>query len=277
MKLQQKLLATLLAVAFTGGAHAAIDNSISGNGSLVLGVIDTLGQKSAAFDLGINMDSFQPGSTSFQSWNLSAANFGTAWSQFVTAVGANLATSKYFVFAMDSTGTAAGNDRFLSTTVSDMTVAGNQVSNSSLLNFVGTSGGSGVDLHVAGLNLLGTHGSQADGANFAVAADGNAYAGNANAFGTQGKWKASQSPFVVWGNVNTALELFSISSNASGTFGKATHTAYNDFAQDFYLNSTAGTLTYGVAVAAIPEADTWAMFAAGLLAVGAIARRRMQA
>lgn len=277
MKLQQKLLAALLAVAFTGGAHAAIDNSTSGNGSLVLGVIDTLGQKSAAFDLGINMDSFQPGSTSFQSWNLSAANFGTAWSQFVTAVGANLATSKYFVFAMDTVGTAVGADRFLSTSVADMTVAANQANNTQLLTFAGTSGGTGVDLHVNGLNLLGTHGAQADGANFAVAADGNAYAGNANAFGTAGKWKASQSPFVVWGNVNTALDIYSLATSSTNGLTKATTIAYNDFAQDFYLNSTTGTLTYGVAVAAIPEADTWAMFAAGLLAVGAIARRRMQA
>ncbi|MDP1682178.1 MAG: hypothetical protein Q8L39_10455, partial [Burkholderiales bacterium] len=141
MKLQQKLLATLLAVAFTGGAHAAIDNSLTGNGSLFLGVIDTTGQVSAAFDLGINMDSFQPGSTSFQSWSLNAANFGTAWSQFVTGAGVNLSGAKYLIGAMDSTGSAAGNDRYLSTSVADMSVLANQPSTTQLLQW-----NTGVDL-----------------------------------------------------------------------------------------------------------------------------------
>lgn len=277
MKLQQKLLAALLAVAFTGGAHAAIDNSNSGNGSLFLGVIDTTGLVSAAFDLGISMDSFQPGTTAFTTWNLSAANYGTAWNQFVTGAGANLSGAKYLIGAMDSLGTAVGADRFLSTSSSDLSVAGNQPSNTQLLNFA-TNGTGGVDVFVNASNLLGTHGSQADGANYATSATGgNAYLGSAGGFGTAGKWAVSQSPFIAWGNVNTALDFYSFATSSTSGLAKATRVAYNDFTQDFYLNSTTGALTYGVAVAAIPEADTWAMFAAGLLVVGAIARRRMQA
>lgn len=276
MKLQQKLLAALLAVAFTGGAHAAIDNSNSGNGSLFLGVIDLTGKVSATFDLGINMDSFQPGSTTFQSWNLNAANFGTAWSQFVSGAGVNLSSAKYLIGAMDSLGSAVGNDRYLSTSSSDLNIASNQPSNSQLLNFA-TGGTQGVDLHINAANGLGTHTSQADGANYATQAnDGNAYLGNTNGgFGSAGKWNTSQSPFVAWGNVNTALDFYSFATSSTSGLAKATRVAYNDFTQDFYLNTTTGALTYGVA--AIPEADTWAMFAAGLLVVGAIARRRMQA
>ena len=276
MKLQQKLLAALLAVAFTGGAHAAIDNSNSGNGSLFLGVIDLTGQVSATFDLGINMDSFQPGSTSFQSWSLNATNFGTAWTQFITAAGANLSGAQYLIGAMDSTGAAVGNDRYLSTSSSNLSLSSNQPANSQLLGFA-NGGTQGVDLHINGANLLGTHGAQADGANFATVTDGAAYVGNASGFGTSGRWNNNQSPFVAWGNVNTALSFYSFATSSTSGLAKAAQVAYTDFTQDFFLNSTTGVLTYGVQVAAIPEADTWAMFAAGLLVVGAIARRRMQA
>lgn len=274
MKLQQKLLAALLAVAFTGGAHAAIDGSTTGNGSLFLGVIDLTGGVSATFDLGFNMDSFLPGSTSFQSWNLSAANFGTAWSQFVAGAGANLSGAKYLIGAMDTTGNAVGSDRLFTTSTTDPT---GTLSYSSQQSIAGGAGGLGVDLFIAATNLAGTHASQADGANYAIAADGDRYLGSANAFGSTGKWLVSQTAFSAWGNVNNALAFYALSNSGTGGLSKATTVAYNDFTQDFYLNSTTGTLTYGVQVAAIPEADTWAMFAAGLLAVGAIARRRMQA
>lgn len=262
-----KLLAAALALAAAGSANAAMDNSVSGNGSLFLGVIDLTGQVSAAFDLGISMDSFLPGSTSYMSWDLSAANYGSAWTSFATAAGVNLADAKYLIGAMDSFGSAAGDDRYLSTSVANMALAGSQPSNSQLLQWAG------VDLFVNASNALGTHPTEANGANFATANDGNAYLSTANGF-SNGKWKGSQSPFVAWGDVNTALEFYSFATNSGSGLAKTTIVSYNDFAQDFYLNSATGTLTYGVLAAPVPEAETWAMLLAGLGMVGMIARRR---
>lgn len=278
MKLQQKLLAALLAVSFAGGAHAAMSNSVGGNGSLILGVVDTTAQVSATFDLGFNMDSFLPGNASYQSWNLAAGDYASAWSSFTAA--ANEAGSKFVVFAMDSLGTFTGDDRFLSTSSSDMTVATNKPSNSQLLTYVGASGGSNMDLAVNAANGLGNHGSVANGANFATISNGLAYvAQNGGAFGSAGKF-SGVGPFVSWGDVNDvmgnakALPFYLLATAPGSITTKGSITTYSD---TFKLNSTTGELTYGVAVAAIPEADTWAMFAAGLLVVGAIARRRMQA
>ncbi|NWG87723.1 MAG: PEP-CTERM sorting domain-containing protein [Hydrogenophilaceae bacterium] len=264
-----KMIVAALAFAAAGSANADLSNSLSGNGSLFLGVIDLTGQVSATFDLGINMDSFQPGFTSYTTWNLNAANYGTAWNQFVTAAGANLANAKYLIGAMDSVGSAVGNDRYLSTSTANMAVASNQPANTSLLQW------QGVDLFINASNTVGTHPTEADGAHFAVLADGNSYLANTNGGFANGKWKTSHSPFVAWGNVNTALDFYAFATSSTSGLAKASIVSYNDFAQDFYLNSTTGTLTYGTApVAAVPEADTYALLLAGLGLVGFMARRR---
>jgi hypothetical protein len=71
--------------------------------------------------------------------------------------------------------------------------------------------------------------------------------------------------FTYGANVGTSQSFYSIPNTASG----GTTAAYGGL---WSLNS-AGVLTY--AVTAVPEPSTWAMFGAGLLVVGAIARRRV--
>jgi hypothetical protein len=71
--------------------------------------------------------------------------------------------------------------------------------------------------------------------------------------------------FTYGANVGTSQSFYSISNTASG----GTNSAYAGL---WSLNS-AGVLTYEVA--AVPEPSTWAMLGAGLLVVGAIARRRV--
>lgn len=267
MKLQQKLLATLLAVAFTGGAHAAIDNSVSGNGSLFLSASNGT-TSSAIFDLGFLLDDFLPASlaaASTKTWNLATStpaagvigvtNYGSIWSTFAASV-VNWASVKFDVAAMDQTGTATGSDRYLSTSIDPIGIVDN-VSNSNLVGFAA------IDTYIINSNLLGNHSSVDNGASFATAA-ANLYA---NAKGD--KW-LGKSTHISTQTVGSAADFFYLQNSSSG-FGNANVTPY---AGTFSLTQ-GGTLTYNVA--AIPEADTWAMFAAGLLVVGAIARRRMQA
>ena len=71
--------------------------------------------------------------------------------------------------------------------------------------------------------------------------------------------------FTTGANVGTPESFYSIANGASGAI-------QNIYAGMWSLNSD-GLLTYQVA--AVPEASTWAMFGAGLLLVGAIARRRL--
>jgi len=77
--------------------------------------------------------------------------------------------------------------------------------------------------------------------------------------------------FFAGGNVGTDLTFYQIVRNGSVNSNPATATP---FAGVWNLNVD-GVLTY--TVVPVPEPGTWAMFAAGLVVVGGIARRRMQA
>jgi len=93
--------------------------------------------------------------------------------------------------------------------------------------------------------------------------------GNRVAFNTSGTI-GSQLPFFLQYETSTfqtgnALQQQFTSALGAGADGSAA----------YWTLDAQGNLSYNVA--AVPEADTWAMFAAGLLAVGAIARRRLAA
>ncbi|MBI5751930.1 MAG: hypothetical protein HZA59_07280 [Hydrogenophilales bacterium] len=270
MKLQQKLLATLLAVAFTGGAHAAMQNSTSGNGSLYASVSNGT-TSSAVFDLGFLLDDFLPASlaaASTKTWNLATSspaagvigvtNYSTIWSQFAATV-TNWGAVVFDVAAGDNTGSGLGTDRYLSTSTDPFATVAAQ-KNANLANF-----GLATDLYLTSNNALGTHGTTDNGASLSTGGT------SLYATGKGDKW-VSKSTWDTTGIVGTASDFYYVqTSSANGLSNATTPTAY---AGKFNLTQ-AGVLTYSVA--AVPEADTWAMFAAGLLAVGAIARRRMQA
>lgn len=291
MKLQQKLLAALLAVAFTGGAHAAIDNSTTGNGSMYASVSNGT-TSSAIFDLGFLLNDFLPGAYSAPgtslTWNLATSssavgstgvtNYSNVWSTFAATV-TNWSTVVFDVAAADNTGTATGSDRVLSTSTTPLATA-NSVTNGVLGSF-----GGAVDPYINASNVNGTNPTVDNGAANNTSVSTTLFA-TAKGDMWQGSSAWDTTPFVGTGvsfyyvQNSGSTSAASLSKASVTPFGWADPTDSNNNSLTFepgtFNLSQTGVLTYTTA-AAVPEADTWAMFAAGLLVVGAIARRRMQA
>lgn len=290
MNLRKKLAMALVAAGLvtTGAAHAAFDQFTSGNSSLFVSLVDSTNNISALFDLGTNLDSVlaNANTAGFNiSKNISTGDYAAAYKAFFTT--ATAATTKWNVFAGDSLGafTIAQDQRYLSTSVSSDAVT-RGTNNGNLGNFANAN-----NLLTASVTR-GNHGTVPDGANTAT------YADFTSTFGTD-KF-AGTSPFLTLSGLNavqnTATNFLNGSSTATGTKfwylantgGTSTQKVVNKvFGTDLNSDGVIGTGEYGLwnvnangsvtffNPTAVPEADTWAMFAAGLIAVGAIARRRL--
>ena len=281
MKFQLKVIAAALALAVTLPAHAAIDKAVSANGSLVLTLLDRIGTISATFDLGKNYSDFSvspnvasntavnggflpsgvdaPG-TSF-SWNLTQGDYAAAWTSFLS-IG-TLANTTWGVLAGDVTGSGAGGRGYVTTAAAG---PGTPISSSAISSDLGA-----LDVYLSAVNfdpnnLVTTQTSAANGGSTAIA--GQSYAGSAviapdgSLFG--------KGPITM-----NAIGLDSRVIQLSSTTSTGQANQYT-FANNAHFNlSNAGLLTYSTAgVAAVPEADTWAMMFMGLGLMGFIARRK---
>ena len=178
MKFQLKALAAALALAATLPAHAAIDKAFTGNGSLVLTLLDRVGTISATFDLGKNYSDFtvapnvaantavnggflvsnaDAAGTSF-SWNLTQGDYASAWTSFLS-VG-TLANTTWGVIAGDVLGSGAGGRGYIST----LAGAGTPISTSAVSTDVGQ-----FDVYLTQANIEGNHQAVANGAQAEVA------------------------------------------------------------------------------------------------------------
>ena len=264
---------------------------------------------SAAFDLGITLNAavanFNTAGFS-RSWDLSS--YGNAFSTFLATPDLVLGNAEMNVFAMDGTGTNPGDTRLISTTSGiNATGTGLNLAASSIPtnnNFNQIFGNTTVVNFLAAVNNSSSHDSIANGASNATVASGNAFFdngtgmdkfGNLSGFDSTNKFDGSYAAGsgVLSGQAK-ALPFYMLVASSTDPFAKATMTPFGydldgDGVIEFDNNATVAggsneyglwtlqgsTLTYSVA--AVPEAETYAMMLAGLGLVGFMVRRRRNA
>jgi hypothetical protein len=281
MKLKMKLLAAAVALASANGAFAAIAPSGTGNGELFLSVYDAALSRSYVRDLGITMDSFLSGGAVAPVDSAAGNSVDFAFNPSATpSIGAgNVMTAGYkLTFGQDALLTSfLGTNGLLSSSAVWNIGAMDSVSPYRIMTTVATGTAATLisnttnnqlkgykaqgDVYLGGVNLLGTQ-TSANGSSTAVPADGAAYF-PAGAYGAN--WGGT-SAFSTTGNVGQSLSFYMLNTVGTGTNTKVGVTPYSNAQWNL---STDGTLVY----APVPEADTWAMFGVGLLAIGAAVRR----
>jgi hypothetical protein len=308
MKLKLIALAAMLAA---GSAHAAIDTGLlSGNGELMLNLkwkdtnttLNGNTSASAAFDLGITMDyavaNFNTAGFS-QSWDLSS--YGSAFGTFLGTTDLVLGNAEMNVFALDGTGTNPGDTRLISTTngISATGASLNLLASSipSNANFNNIFGNVTVNNFLGAVNNSASHDSAANGASNADATSGFAWFDNGtgmdkfanlSGFDSTNKFDGSYAAGTgVLAGQAKALPFYMVAASSTDPFQKATMTPFGfDLDGDGMVEFDNGngvseyglwtlqgsTLTYSVA--AVPEAETYAMMLAGLGLVGVMVRRR---
>ena len=274
MKLKMKLLAAAVALMAAAGANASMDTSPSLNGSSLILVVGSKSLNlSGAFDLGYDVAQFQPGAlgvagTNVQ-WDLSlgtitpnatamggglaalTGNYSASWAALAGASDLQFGVIGYSVSAplknMVITASVAGQGLVAGTT---STQFGNM--QTAFNNYLNPN------------NALGTHATDANGASTATS-------GSAYAYQTLGSTlKVAATTWSFADAIGTSLNFNQITNAGKSVFASANPGGPATFRFD-----TTGVLTYNVA--AVPEPETYGMLSAGLLMLGAIARRRKSA
>jgi PEP-CTERM motif len=254
MKFQLKALAAAALLASTGLASAAIEFTDQTDGApatseMVLVAFDAANSITYTKDLGTTIAEFDFATGGSRSLTLDG------WSSFVSTAGINLAAVRWGIFANDVLAPAA-----MYSTAST-TLSGGTNPNLSRISAVNQN----MTNLMTNSNVLGTHATAADG--WAVAVGGPANDQGATLYGTGNNM---QTAIVSNGLLTQDLSFYSYTNGSAGT---SVRTGFgNSLGRGvFSLNEQAGALVY---TAPVPEPGTYALMFAGLMTLGAVARRR---
>ena len=282
MNFTLKALVAAAALVASASASAALvsgvdtgDMAAKGTGELFLSVVDTKTGVSFVYDLAniggndFTMNSFAAGtSAAGQSYSW-ATSSTAAWSAFSAAAAGN--TLVWMVSGIDAAAdpAIADADGNADTTVAGQVRVVSTVNNTNTtpLTAFGQNALNGMASKTGLQDQVNTLSSAADPAVIVTAP--NTLPQGSTFAGLLGKdWGGN---FVNSTNAIGASSQF-VSLTGNGTIDKLGITTY---AGTFKFDGTA--LTYTVAVASVPESDTYAMLLAGLGVMGMVARRRLAA
>jgi hypothetical protein len=266
MKMKQLAAAAALALVAATPAMALISGPETGNGELVLVVVDRTDQASYLLDLGLSLDPGVTGATAFDgngnySYSLGGANFQA----FLSAAATSGGDLEFAVFGGDVAGTGAGARRLYSTVNQVDTPFGNGLLTNANNNIGGFLGNQLIDPAAPGQ----THQTVDNGDNWA-AVGSTAYF-LTQAMDSYNGVTASQG----WLNTNVVGTNAAFRSFTSSSTSNGAQTIKADFTGAWSLQNNGGvySLAY-TSTPAIPEADGIVLLMAGLGAIAFVGRRR---
>jgi hypothetical protein len=253
MKGKFKILAAAVAFAAAGSANATILTGASGDGEHVFSVWDTVANVGYVRDLGLLQSVFNPTTQANQTFAADAT-----LAAFLN--GRNRDNLLWNVVASEN----AGADRLFTT----VNVLPGSVSNGTI-----ATAAAGMNTWAAQVNTFPTHSTQANGSAQLAPADGPAYPGSSSWGSNMGGTFLPNA-----GEVGDRLPFVGFFGVATGTATQIQPQVFrNTFGDSYWTFLTDGTVSFVVAedLAPIPEPSTWALMIAGLLGLGAVARRRI--